>query len=110
MPYNQLLAERIRVALKAYPTIVEKKMFGGVGFIFNGNLACGIQGEDMIVRVGADNNDAALAQPHVRPFMVMPGKPMAGWVLVAPEGTAIDADLLKWVQAGYDYASSLPKK
>ncbi len=110
MAYNQQLAERIRIALQAYPTIVEKKMFGGVGFMLNGNLACGVQGEDMIVRVGVDHNDAALAQPHVRPFMVMPGKPMAGWVLVAPEGTTIDQDLESWVQAGYDYASSLPKK
>ena len=110
MAYNQQLAERIRIALKAYPTIVEKKMFGGVGFMLNGNLACGVQGEDMIVRVGVDNNDAALAQPHVRPFMPIPGKPMAGWVLVAPEGSTSDQDLEKWVQAGYDYASSLPKK
>jgi TfoX/Sxy family transcriptional regulator of competence genes len=110
MPYNQHLAERIRTALETHPTIVEKKMFGGVGFMINGNLACGVQGEDMIVRVGVDNNDAALAQPHVRPFMVMPGKPMAGWVLVAPEGSSTEQDLERWVHAGYEYASSLPEK
>jgi TfoX/Sxy family transcriptional regulator of competence genes len=110
MPYNLHLTDRIRTILETYPTIVEKKMFGGVGFMINGNLACGVQGEDMIVRVGVENNDASLAQPYVRPFMVMPGKPMAGWVLVAPEGTSTEQDLKKWVAAGVAYASTLPEK
>jgi TfoX/Sxy family transcriptional regulator of competence genes len=110
MPYDQNLAERIRSALKEHPTIVEKKMFGGVGFIFNGNLVCGVQGDDLIVRVGVQNNEAALSQPHVRPFMPIPGKPMAGWILVAPEGIPTDQDLEKWVRTGYRYAYSLPEK
>ena len=110
MPYNLHLTDRIRAILETYPKMVEKKMFGGVGFIFRGNLVCGVQGEDMIVRVGVDNNDGALSQPHVRPFMVMPGKPMAGWVLVAPEGTSTEQDLEKWVHAGFEYASTLPEK
>jgi TfoX/Sxy family transcriptional regulator of competence genes len=110
MPYDQNLAERIRSVLKEPPTIVEKKMFGGVGFILNGNLACGVQGDDLIVRVGLENNDTALSQSHVRPFMPVPGKPMAGWILVAPEGTFTDQELEKWVRAGYEYASVLPEK
>ena len=110
MPYDQKLAERIRTTLKDHPEVVEKKLFGGVGFIQRGNMACGVQGNDLIVRVGAENNDAALSRAFVRPFMVMPGKPMAGWILVAPEGITTDQYLQDWVELGYEYASSLPEK
>jgi len=110
MPYDQNLAERIRTTLKTHPGVVEKKMFGGVGFILRGNMACGVHGNDLIVRVGPENNDAALSRSFVRPFMVMPGKPMAGWIFVAPEGITTDQDLLNWVELGYEYASTLPEK
>lgn len=110
MAYDQNLAERIREILKNHPSWVEKKMFGGVGFILNGNMACGVQGNDLIVRVGIENDQAALSRPFVRPFEGVPGKPMAGWVLVAPEGTQDAQDLQQWVEMGYSVASSLPKK
>jgi TfoX/Sxy family transcriptional regulator of competence genes len=110
MPYNQKLAERIRTILEDRPGIVEKKMFGGVGFILHGNMACGVQGDDLIAHVGKDNNDKALSQPFVRPFMAPGGKPMAGWVLVALDGLGTDQSLQLWVDMGYEYASSLPKK
>lgn len=110
MPYDQILAERVRAALKPYPGWIEKKMFGGVGFILHGNMACGVQGKDLIIRVGTENNDSALSRPFVRPFMGVPGKPMAGWVLVAPEGITTAEELLDWVEIGYSVASSLPKK
>src|SRR4030066_150800 len=96
MTYNQQLAERIRTLLGERPGWIEKKLFGGVGFILNGNMACGVQGDSLIVRVGAENNDSALSQPFVRPFMVTGGKPMAGWVLVAPEGVKTDQELQGW--------------
>ena len=108
--YNQNLVERIRTILEGHTGIIEKKLFGGVGFILHGNMACGVQGDDLIVRVGIDNNDKALSQPFVRPFMAPGGKPMAGWVLVAPEGLGTDQYLQRWVELGYEYASSLPKK
>ena len=110
MPYDQSLAERIRAVLKNYPGTLEKKMFGGIGFILDGNMACGVQGNALIVRVGVENNRTALSRPFVRPFEGVPGKPMAGWVLVAPEGTANAQDLQDWVELGYKVASSLPKK
>lgn len=110
MPYDKNLAERIRSVLKEHPAVVEKKIFGGVGFMLNGNLACGVQGDDLIVRVGAENNEAALSQPHVRPFMPVPGRPMSGWILVAPEGLPTDQVLEKWIGIGYRFASSLPEK
>ena len=110
MPYDQSLAMRIRTTLEVCPGFVEKKMFGGVGFMLRGNMACGVQGDDLIVRVGAENNATALTQPYVRPFMVMPGKPMAGWILVAPEGITTAQDLQQWVERGFEYASTLPEK
>ena len=110
MPYNQELAERIRTVLLDYPGCVEKKLFGGIGFLLNGNMACGVQGNDLIVRVGAENDRAALSRPFVRPFMGVPGRPMAGWVLVEPGGCSTTQDLINWVELGYQFASSLPKK
>ncbi len=110
MPYNQLLAGRVREILKNFPGCIEKKMFGGVGFILNGNMACGIQGDGLIVRVGVENNEAALKRPNVSPFMGVPGKPMAGWVLVASEAVASEPELRYWVKLGYEYASTLPIK
>jgi TfoX/Sxy family transcriptional regulator of competence genes len=110
LTYNQKLAQRIRAILSARPDLIEKKMFGGVGFILHGNMVCGVQGDDMIVRIGVDNNDAALSQPFVRPFMPRVGKPMAGWVLVAPGGIETDQDLQQWVEQGYKFAYALPAK
>ncbi len=110
MAYSLRLAERVRTALINYPECVEKKMFGGVGFILNGNMACGVKGDDLIVRVGVENNETAFQKPFVKPFMGVPGRPMAGWVLVAPEGVATDHALRDWVEIGYKYASTLPEK
>ena len=101
MPYNQQLALRIRTLLGERPGLVEKKIFGGVGFILHGNMACGVQGDSLIVRVGGENNAAALARPFVSPFMVTGNKPMLGWVLVHLEGLASDEELEEWVEQGY---------
>ncbi len=110
MPYDQNLAKRMRIVLEAHPGMVEKKMFGGVGFMLRGNLACGVQGDDLIVRVGVENNASSLARPFVRPFMPVPDKPMAGWILVAPGGVTTDQDLQQWIEQGFEYASTLSEK
>jgi TfoX/Sxy family transcriptional regulator of competence genes len=110
MAYNQELAVRIRNALLIYPEMVEKKMFGGVGFMLRGNMACGVQGEDLIVRIGEAQNDRALAQPNVRPFMPVAGRPMVGWILVAPGGTESEEDLIRWINMGLEFASTLGEK
>ena len=110
MPYVQNLAKRIRIILEVHPGFVEKQLFGGVGFMLRGNMVCGVHGNDLIVRVGVENNDDALSRSFVRPFMVVPGKPMAGWILVAPEGITTDQDLRYWVELGFKYASTLPEK
>ena len=110
MSYNQNLTKRIHTILGERPGLVEKKMFGGVGFILHGNMACGVQGDDLMVRISIENNDTALSQPFVRQFIAPGGKPMAGWVLVSQEGLERDQDLQQWVELGYIYASTLPHK
>jgi len=110
MAYNQALAQRIRTLLEGRPGLVEKKMFGGVGFMLHGNMACDVQGDDLFVRVGTEMNDQALAQSHTRPFPAPGGKPMAGWVLVSPEGWEQTQDLERWVGQGATYALTLLEK
>lgn len=109
MVYALNLAKRMRDYLANLPGLEEKKMFGGVAFLIQGNMACGVHGEDMIVRVGADNYEAALHQPFTRPFD-MTGRPMAGWIMVAPPGFDQDRDLQDWIKKGVDFARTLPAK
>jgi hypothetical protein len=96
MPYDELLSIRIRLALGPLPNLEEKKMFGGIGFLVNCNMACGVHDNDLIVRVGPAKYEGALSHPHTRPFD-MTGRPMAGWVVVEPEGCAALGPLRGWV-------------
>jgi TfoX/Sxy family transcriptional regulator of competence genes len=109
MAYDEGLAQRIREVLGDLPGLVEKKMFGGVGFMVQGNMACGVNKNDLIVRVGPERYQEALAQPHAREFD-MTGRPMTGWVTVDPEGYEDDEAIKDWVQQGVDFALSLPAK
>lgn len=108
MAYNIKLAERIRSELNDVP-FVEKKMFGGVGFLLNGNLACGVNKDDFIVRVDPEKHTTLLRKPHVHPF-AMTGRPMKGWLVVDAEGVKTEKQLSGWVQEGVAFASSLPPK
>jgi TfoX/Sxy family transcriptional regulator of competence genes len=110
MPYNQTLAQRIHMILGERPGLIEKKMFGGVGFMLHGNMVCGVLGDDLIARVGIENSASALSQPFVKPFMGHNGKPMTGWVSVALGGLGNDQALQQWVEKGYAFAQSLPEK
>ena len=109
MAYDKGLAQRVREEMTELPGFVEKKMFGGIGFMLQGNMACGVNGEDLIVRVGPDRYEDALARLHTKPFD-MTGRPMKGWVMVSPQGVEADEDLRNWVQQGVEFASSLPAK
>jgi TfoX/Sxy family transcriptional regulator of competence genes len=108
MAYDLKLAERIRSELEGMPCI-EKKMFGGVGFLVNGNLACGVNKDDLIVRVDPEKHNALLKKPHVRPFD-MTGRPMKGWLVVEATGVKTDRQLSAWVKQGIEFASTLPAK
>ncbi len=109
MAYDETLTQRIRSALGVLPGMVEKKMFGGIAFLLNGNMAVGVNGEDLLVRIPPDETGAALAEPFVRIFD-MTGRPMKGWVRVAPGGCATEAQLQRWIERGISYASTLPPK
>jgi TfoX/Sxy family transcriptional regulator of competence genes len=109
MTYDEALASRIRLSLAGMSGVVEKKMFGGIAFMLQGNMACGVYGADLMIRVGSERSEVALAQPHTRLFD-MSGRPMNGWILVAPAGLQTDQELKDWVLQGVDYALSLPKK
>lgn len=109
MAYNEGLAQRMREHLPDDTSLVEKKMFGGVGFMFQGNMACGIYKDELIVRVNHEDYEEMLTRPHIRPFDIT-GRPMRGWIMVGPEGYASDTDLRYWVDQGLSFASSLPPK
>lgn len=108
MAFDEHLADRIRIA--AGDTIVdEKKMFGGIAFLFDGNMAVGVSGEELMVRVGPEVMDEAVAHDGVRPFE-MSGKPMKGWILAGGDAIAEESGLQHWVDVGLDFAASLPPK
>jgi TfoX/Sxy family transcriptional regulator of competence genes len=109
MPYDPELARRMDVALQGLPGLQSKKMFGGIGYLINGNMACGVLGEDLIIRVGPGKYDEALAQPFTRPF-AMTGRPMSGWVLVNRSGVIEASDFKNWIDQAVEYAQSLPAK
>ncbi|PKB63648.1 MAG: RNA methyltransferase [SAR202 cluster bacterium Io17-Chloro-G2] len=109
MAFNEELALRIRAALSGHDGVVEKKMFGGIAFMLQGNMCVGVTGCDLMVRVGPNGLDDAMAQPHARP-MDFTGRPMKGFVYVEPAGTEKDDSLKRWVQRGVAFVASLPAK
>ncbi len=109
MAFDENLAARLRAELGTLPGLTEKKMFGGIAFLLGGNMACGVNGDNLIFRVGAAQYMTALGQPGARVFDFS-GKPMAGWVMVAPAGYAAEDDLARWVKLAVAYAGSLPAK
>jgi TfoX/Sxy family transcriptional regulator of competence genes len=110
MAYDQELADRARAVLTAAGlTPTEKKMFGGLSFLISGNMCCGVMGSDLLVRVGAQAADSALADPAARPFDMGRG-PSAGWVVVAHEAIAAEKDLSSWVQRALAFVTTLPPK
>ena len=84
-------------------------MFGGLAFMLNGHMCCGIVGDNFVVRTGPDKFEAALSRPHARP-MDFTGRPMRGFVYVAPPGYRLTRDLKSWIHTGIQFVSSLPKK
>ncbi|MEW5788502.1 MAG: TfoX/Sxy family protein [Pseudomonadota bacterium] len=109
MAYDTDLEARIDLASLNWPGFAKKKMFGGLGYLLNGNMAFGIWKDHLVVRCGPAAHAACLARPGVGEFDVT-GRPMAGWVLVAPEGFADAAGLPAWLELGRDFAACLPAK
>ncbi|HLJ88371.1 MAG TPA: TfoX/Sxy family protein [Candidatus Angelobacter sp.] len=109
MPFNETLADRVRKLLRGDHSVVEKKMFGGLAFMVNGHMCCGIVGSDLVVRTGPDGLEDALRQPHARP-MNFTGRPMKGFVYVAPSGYRTESALWLWTERGLEFALRQPPK
>ena len=109
MAFDEALAARIRDAQARKRGVEEKKMFGGVGYLLNGNLLVGVWKDSLVVRVGPDEGEDALREPHVKAFDIT-GRPMKGWLLVGPEGVADDAQLADWVGRAEKFVAGLPAK
>lgn len=109
MAYDESLATRVKEILSGTSDIAERKMFGGLAFMLSGNMCCCVTDKGLMVRVGPEGYEEALALPHAG-VMDITGRPMRGWVLVPPAGLESDADLNQWVGRGADFAATLPAK
>jgi TfoX N-terminal domain len=109
MAYSESLAGRLRDALARRKGIVEKKMFGGVGFLLDGNMLVGVWKDSLIARVGPEQAAEALREPDVADFDIT-GRPMNGWVLVGPDGIDTDDLLSTWVERALRFVRTLPPK
>ena len=109
MAFDESLAARIRDALARKKGVVEKKMFGGIGFLLHGNMLVGVWKNSLIVRLGPDGYDDALLELHVKEFDIT-GRPMNGWVLVEPKGVEDDDQLKNWIQQAVKFVGKLAAK
>ena len=108
MAYDEALADRVRARLDGEPGLTERKMFGGIGWMLDGNMAVGLMKDGLLVRLG-DQVEAALGEPHATQPM-MGERPMKGMVVVAPEGVETEEQLRAWIGRGAGVARSLPPK
>lgn len=109
MAFSESLAQRVRDVLYPLTTAEEKKMFGGIAFMINGNMTVGVNKDDLIARVGLEKYEDALRKPGVDLFKPT-GKPMAGWVTVAPDGLRTDEDFRYWIELALEFVKTLPAK
>lgn len=109
MAYNEKTSAKIFRILQRRKGFVGKRMFGGFGYMLNGNMCCGVWKEFLILRVGPDNYPAMMSQPHVRKFDIT-GREMRGWVMVEPEGFPSEAELRRLLDQAIEFTRKLPSK
>jgi len=109
MAYNEVLAQRVRDHLRPKSAVSEKMMFGGIAFMVNGNMTLCVSGDDLVVRAGLAQFEAALEMRGADLFQPT-GKPMTGWVRVAPDGHQTEESLESWIDMALEYTQSLPAK
>ena len=109
MPYNEELESRIKKIVSRWKNTVNKKMFGGVCHLMEGNMFCGVYKDFLILRLGEDESKEAMKLPFARPFDIT-GRPMKGWVMVDSRGFDSDEALKKWLEKAKRFADSLPPK
>jgi len=109
MAYDVHLADRVRSILQGAGEFCEKKMFGGLAFMVNGHMCCGVLKTDLVLRLTPEQAAAALRQPNTR-SMDFTGKPMKSMIYVSATGTDSDKALATWVQSAVTLARSMPEK
>ena len=109
MPYDPGLADRLEDVLRGRPGFEQKKMFGGIGWLLNGNMCVGIYKEWLITRVGESAGAKLFKEKHAKP-MDITGKPMKGWAMIAPERVAHDVDLKRHTELAIAFVKTLPSK
>jgi TfoX/Sxy family transcriptional regulator of competence genes len=109
MAFDQGLAQRMREQLADTGGVTERQMFGGLAFLVDGNMCVGVIGEELIARVGLDATDAALERPGSRLFDFS-GRPMKGWITVAPDALEDDDALAAWIDDALGFVRTLPPK
>ena len=109
MAFSEALAGRIRHLLARRKHVEEEGMFGGIGFLLNGNLLVGVRKDSLLVRLGPDEGEEVLRQPHVKEFDIT-GRPMKGWVLVGPEGVEDDEQVKGWIERAMRFVRALLAK
>lgn len=110
MAYDEELANRIRELVPAERGVTEKRMFGGLAFLIDGNMVVSASSQGgLLLRVDPDETDELLGKPHAHPFE-MRGRTMQGWLRVDVDGLRSKRELERWVRRGVDYARSLPAK
>jgi TfoX/Sxy family transcriptional regulator of competence genes len=109
MPYDPGLAERLEEVLADHFNMEEKKMFGGIGWMLNGNMCVGIYKDWLVIRIGVEAAEKVLKEPNTKP-MDITGKAMKGWAMIFPEGLEDDSDLNRFIQLAIDFVTTLPAK
>jgi len=110
MPYDEKLADRIREVIGARKNVDEIKMFGGLCFTMNGNMACGVMKDGLLVRVPNDEFERLLEEPGARTMDMMAGRTPKGFIVVDAAAVATKPKLQKWVGRGVAVATSMPPK
>lgn len=109
MPYNEGIDVRIQAVVSDWKNTTSKKMFGGVCYLMNGNMVAGVYKDFLILRLGEDETETAMALSHVRPFDIT-GRPMKGWVMVEEEGFKNDEELSDWLDKAKAFVEKLRPK
>lgn len=109
MAYDEELAARVREILEESAAADERKMFGGIAFMVDGHMCCGVIDDDLVLRLGPDGAEMALQDPNVRP-MDFTGRPMKGFVFVSSEGTSTEARLRRRLRAALGFVGTLPPR
>ena len=109
MPYNEKLEKRIKKIVSKWKGTDDKKMFGGVCHLLNGNMFCGVHKDFLILRLGQEKSEEALELPHTRPFDIT-GRKMKGWVMLVADGYKSDNELKSWLAEAKQFVKTLPKK